>query len=66
MPLPPDAELRARMIDYIVRRDRVSKETARQAIEDMTAGMLTRLDMEMGEGRARYIVDYDPFGRTNR
>jgi hypothetical protein len=56
----PD-ELRSRMIEHIMRRDRLTREQAQAALEHLNRGDLTMLELEMGGARrGSHTVDYDP------
>jgi hypothetical protein len=58
--LMPD-ELRSRMIEHIMRRDRLTPEQAQAALERLNQGDLTMLELEMGGvRRGSHTVDYDP------
>ena len=58
--LMPD-ELRSRMVEHIMRRDRLTPEQAKAALERLNQGDLTMLELEMGGARrGSHTVDYDP------
>jgi hypothetical protein len=58
--LMPD-ELRSRMIEHIMRRDRLTLEQAQAAFECLNKGDLTMLELEIGGARrGTHTADYDP------
>jgi hypothetical protein len=62
-PVPPTAEadLRNRMVEYIMRRDQLTEEKARVVFSRLNVADLTMLELAVNDRRPAHSFDYDPF-----
>jgi len=59
----PD-ELRDRMVECVMRRDRLTKEAAVRVVNGLSIAELTRLELEARpRATPAFTSDYDPYAR---